>query len=246
MQPVADAGAGMSAAHTDDDESLQPPRHVVSDSFADEVFASAGLNENMTAIQKAQAVGQAAIQVSHDKRNRVQRPDAAHVVEDRQTQWIQPQPSAGVVSRGRAWSEVNVKLSDHLPRMTADGSTHLPVNQFCEHCRESELCKTHAPLVSKDTVDLIPKHLNAMKAAGYCLVECGGNGDCFYHSMLFLARIYNQGLYHAWCDHDHFRKQSCDNLLVTCYITMLCLLNFLSILKTYPGSQQFACIVFRQ
>ena len=243
-QPVADAGAGIpdaSGAHADNDEP-----HVVSDSFSEAVFAAAGLHDGMTPIQKAQAVGQAAIQVSHAKRKRVQLPGAAQVVEDGQTQWIQPQPSAGVVSRGRAWLEVNVKLSDRLPRMTAEGLTHFPVNQYCEDCRESELCKTHAPLVSNDNVDFIHKHLNAMKAAGYCLVECGGNGDCFYHSMLFLARIYNQRLYHAWRDHDQFRKQTCDNLLVTCYITMLCLLNFLSILKTYPGSQQFAFIGVRR
>jgi hypothetical protein len=252
MQPVANAGAGIPAtpgAHTDDDESLQVRRHVVSDSFAEAVFASASLNENMTAIQKAQAVGQAAIQVSHGRRKNSkngQIAGAAQGVEDMRTQWIQPQPSLGVVflSRGRAWSEVNVKPSDRLPRMTAEGMTHLPVNQFCEDCREMELCITHARLVSNDNVDFIPKHIHAMKAAGYCLVECGGNGDCFYHSMLFLARIYNQELYHAWHDHDQFRKRTCDNLLVTYHITMLCLLNFL--LKTYPGSQQFACIGVRR
>ena len=81
---------------------------------------------------------------------------------------------------------------------------------------------------------------NAMKAAGYCLVECGGGGDCFYHSMLFLARIYNQELYNAWHDHDKFRKQTCDNLLVTCYITMFCLLMLLSILTMYAEGRQFA------
>jgi hypothetical protein len=119
-------------------------------------------------------------------------------------------------SRGRAWREVNLKPADRLPFMTTDGMEHFRVNQFCEDCTEWVLCPTHAPLESRQHADdaLMIKHMNAMKAAGYCLVECGGGGDCFYHSMLFLAKMYNADLYQAWHDHDQLRKTTCDNLLV--------------------------------
>jgi hypothetical protein len=102
--------------------------------------------------------------------------------------------------------------------MTADGMTHFRVNQFCELCREWQLCKTHEAMASNDDTDLTPSHFSAMKATGHCLVECGGGGDCFYHSMLFLAKLYRNDLYIAWGDHDKFRKQSCDKLLVIYYL----------------------------
>ncbi len=159
--------------------------------------------------------------------------------------WTRVRPEVVFRLRGPAWSLVNMKPADRLPFMDVQGMSHLRVNQFCEVCKESELCSTHAALASNDNVDFVPKHIDAMKAAGYCMVECGGAGDCFYYSMLFLASIYNVELYHAWHDHKNLRKKTCDNLLVTCYI-MLCLLMFLSILKLYPGSQQFASSASRE
>ena len=114
-----------------------------------------------------------------------------------------------------------MKPADQLPFMTEDGLTHFRVNQFCEACTNWCLCSTHAALVNVKNVDFIPKHLDAMKAAGYCMVECGGGGDCFYHSMLFLAKLFCTDLYQAWHDHDQFRKQTCDNLLVLLLFIML-------------------------
>jgi hypothetical protein len=162
-------------------------------------------------------------------------------------------PSASsLLSRGHAWSHVNLRQADRLPFMYPDRrydssiEGQFKVNQYCDECTDSTLCSTHQAMASNDDVDLMPKHCTAMKAAGYCLVECGGNGDCFYHSMLFLARIYDRELYNAWHDHDRFRKQTCDKLLVTlvtCYITMFCLLMFLSILTMCPDyrCRHFAC-----
>jgi hypothetical protein len=62
-------------------------------------------------------------------------------------------------------------------------------------------------------VDLTELHMRAMKESGYCLVECGGGGDCFYHSMLFLARLHNmEVLVDQWKDHSTFRTSTCEKL----------------------------------
>jgi hypothetical protein len=125
------------------------------------------------------------------------------------------------LSRGDAWSGVQIQPADRLPFMTAEGMSDFKVNQFCEDCKESQLCKTHEAMASNALGQdhLTYLHVSAMKAAGYCMVECGGDGDCFYHSMLFLAQLHRRDLYNAWGgNHDSFRKQSCDKLLVRCYV----------------------------
>ncbi len=151
-----------------------------------------------------------------------------------QEDWARPRPDVTFDRRGPAWSLVNVKPADRLPLM--DGS-NFRVNQFCEVCREWQLCPEHAALASNDNVDFVAKHVEAMKSAGYVMVECGGQGDCFYHSMLFLASIYDQELHSAWHDHDTFRKKTCANLLV-----MVCFLMFLSILILYVSRFPTICL----
>lgn len=51
-----------------------------------------------------------------------------------------------------------------------------------------------------------------MQAAGYCLVECGGYGDCFYHSMLFIARLFRPSLAAKWKDPKNFRNLTCQTI----------------------------------
>jgi hypothetical protein len=157
-----------------------------------------------------------------------------------QTGWTHASPEIVFHSRGPAWREVNVKPADRLPMMAEDGMTHFRVNQFCEDCGDWDLCSVHAALVSNENVDFLPKHFNAMKAAGYCMVECGGEGDCFYHSMLFLAKLHDANLFETWHDHDQFRKKTCDNLLVFHYLYMYYVVMILSILKMFPGYRRFA------
>ncbi len=172
---------------------------AITDSIRDEVYNIAPNNHNLplaaNIVQQAEAL--------------------MSVLQRRQEVWTRVPPEVVLRLRGPAWSLVNMKPADRLPFMNTEGMSQFRVNQFCEDCREWELCSTHAALASNDNVDFLPKHVEAMKAAGYCMVECGGAGDCFYHCMLFLASIYNEELYHAWLDHDNLRKKTCDNLLVT-------------------------------
>jgi hypothetical protein len=151
--------------------------------------------------------------------------------------WTRFPPEDPFRFRGPAWSLVNVKPADRLPFMEAEGYYTFRVNQFCKNCTEWRLCSAHEALASNDNVDYVAKHVEAMKSAGYVMVECGGQGDCFYHSMLFLASIYNQELYSEWHDHDTFRKKTCANLLV-----VLCFLMFLTTLILYVSSFPTICL----
>lgn len=197
---------------------------AITDSVREEAALMAPNNPNLPPRKNAQAQGLAVLNILTARQSAGKRPAARKRPADDRTSWTKPRPSPGIVfhSRGPAWREVNVKPADRLPPMTAEGMTHFRVNQFCELCTEWDLCSTHAALVSNDNVDFISKHFNAIKAVGYCLVECGGDGDCFYHSMLFLAKLYDAELYQAWHDHDQFRKNTCDNLLVFHYFYLLC------------------------
>ena len=159
------------------------------------------------------------------------------VLHRRQEVWTRIPPEDPFRLRGPAWSLVNVKPADRLPFMETDEMSHFRVNQFCEDCTEWRLCSAHEALASNDNVDFIAKHVEAMKSAGYVMVECGGEGDCFYHSMLFLASIYDQELYSEWHDHDTFRKKTCANLLV-----MLCFLMFLTTLTLYVSRFPTICL----
>ena len=53
-----------------------------------------------------------------------------------------------------------------------------------------------------------------MSAANRFLVECGGDGNCFYHSVLGLAMLFLPALYHEWGhgNVDVLRKKVCEYL----------------------------------
>jgi hypothetical protein len=128
--------------------------------------------------------------------------------------WTRLPQEMSWLSRGHSWQMVHIRPADRLPLMFPGTDSNLRVNQFCEDCREWKLCGGHEQMVSTTPFDFTELHMRAMDRAGYCLVESGGGGDCFYHSMLFLARMYNQALFKKWCNHEHFRKITCDHLLV--------------------------------
>jgi hypothetical protein len=158
--------------------------------------------------------------------------------------WSKPPASSNFLgfSRAHAWSSVIMTEADRLPYMQAEGMSHLKVNQFCEDCTVMQLCATHEPMARNDNVDLNPAHQAAIVAAGYCMIECGGEGDCFYHSMLFLAKLFRKDLFDKWVNHRQLREQSCQNLSVRCYHYVM----YLSVLKLYPGSQQFSFYMLRR
>ena len=128
--------------------------------------------------------------------------------------WTRLPQEMSWLSRGHSWQMVHIRPADRLPLMFPGTDSNLRVNQFCEDCREWKLCGGHEQMLSTTPFDFTELHMRAMDRAGYCLVESGGGGDCFYHSMLFLARMYNQALFKKWCNHEHFRKITCDHLLV--------------------------------
>jgi hypothetical protein len=211
--------------HHNGDTPISPHTSAITDSVLDEMHALAP--NDPTLLLGANLVRQAAALTDILIERR------AHAAESR---WTKPPASSDIVflPRGLAWLDVCVKPADLLPRMTADGMTHLRVNQFCDLCREWQLCKTHEAMASHDNADLTPSHFSAMKATGYCLVECSGAGDCFYHSMMFLAKLHRNDLYIAWGDHDKFRKQSCDNLLVAYYHDVVYVLEYTYIVSRFP------------
>jgi hypothetical protein len=131
--------------------------------------------------------------------------------------------------RGDAWRSVVVTLEDQLPCI--DGMTHFKVNQFCELCTHETLCSTHDGMRGIENVDLTQKHLRAIKDAGCCLVECGGDGDCFYHSMLFIAQLFVPDLYNIWQTHHQFREKVCDNLLKSENLPTIGTMPFLDFVK---------------
>ena len=123
--------------------------------------------------------------------------------------WRQVPINDAWINRSDAWARVEIKQVDRLPRMPG---TQFPVNQYCEDCEDDNLCQEHGKLMTKD-VDFTQLHMQAMNASGYCLVECGGGGDCFYHSMMFLARLHDcSELVTKWKDHASFRKTTCKQL----------------------------------
>ena len=123
--------------------------------------------------------------------------------------WERVPCQVGCIPRAVAWARVVIKPAERLPRASG---TNLPINHDCVDCRGEELCEKHNPMMTQD-VDFTELHMKAMKASGYCLVECGGGGDCFYHSMLFLARLHDiERLVTQWKDHSTFRTITCDNL----------------------------------
>jgi hypothetical protein len=140
-------------------------------------------------------------------------------------------PVSSPFSRGDAWSSVVITPADYLPFHTGSNMAHFKVNQFCESCTHETLCTTHEAMRNSENVDLTRKHMAAITAAGYCLVECGGNGDCFYHSMLFIAQLFVPELYNQWQTHQRFRETVCKNLLMPEHQPTVSTMTFLDYLK---------------
>ena len=103
--------------------------------------------------------------------------------------------------------------SDMLPYMTDAGMEHLKVNHSCKTCTDRRLCASHENMVVL-VADHTIRHMACMSAANRFLVECGGDGDCFYHSVLGLAKLFLPALYHEWGDGnvDVLRKKVCESL----------------------------------
>jgi hypothetical protein len=175
--------------------------HHVSDSLMDEVHNAAPFDSSKSPQENAARLGAAAIDVLFNRQVARQ-------------PWIRLPHNAQVLSRGEAWQQVQVKASDFLPYHSDPGMACFKINQCCEDCREWKLCARHEAMASKEFIDLTPAHYAAMKAAGYCLVECGGDGDCFYHCMMFLAQLFRPNVYKKWGNHKQLRMATCNSLMV--------------------------------
>lgn len=175
--------------------------HQVPDSFRQEVFRQAPIGEHQTALQRVQALAATAVNISVTRAQKMR--DAAWMTMPLNDEWLE---------RGNAWGRVVMSEADYLP----PHSTHpqFKVNHFCETCAEdtSKLCQEHAKLKDAGNVNLTYKHFAAVRASGHCLVECGGNGDCFYHSMLFIAKLFRPDLFEQWQTHAKFRVLVCEEL----------------------------------
>jgi hypothetical protein len=140
---------------------------------------------------------------------------AAAAAAKRNATWRNPGtlnlPQDGWRTIGDAWNSVKAMPSDFLPNFP---DSHFKINQYCEECKDSKLCPTHEPMVCRTSVDLTARHFAAMKLSGHCMIECGGGGDCFYHSMMFLAKLFRQDLDRTWGSHAKLRALTCEKLKV--------------------------------
>jgi hypothetical protein len=181
----------------------QPPViQSISDSLMDNIHDAAPFDASLTPMQNAVRLGNAATDALLARKGAAQK-------------WEKIQHNDEWLTKCDAWSSVECMPSDFLPNFTEENLCGFKVNQFCEECRALRLCPTHQRMTSKANVDLTAKHMAAIKASGCVLVECGGDGDCFYHSMMFLARRFRQDLYHRWGSHSKMRQDACQNLLVS-------------------------------
>jgi hypothetical protein len=112
-----------------------------------------------------------------------------------------------------AFPVLNGIASDVLPYMTDAGMEHLKVNHSCKTCTDRRLCASHEKM-RVPVADHTIRHMACMSAANRFLVECGGDGNCFYHSVLGLAMLFLPALYHEWGDGnvDVLRKKVCKSL----------------------------------
>jgi hypothetical protein len=207
---VTDAQVGDVVPHApasdpeESDSSRKQPRnlHNISDSMLDEIYCLAPHDERLTPADNALRVGMAATSVALDRRSKAKK------------RWVGTPVNASWTSLSDAWRSVISKPSDFLPNHTEPHLCHLKINQFCEDCTESQLCATHDSMKRLTELDLTERHFAAMKQSGHCMVECGGSGDCFYHSMLFLAKLFRPDLFHAWGSHSKLRADTCEKLNV--------------------------------
>ena len=184
--------------HMDDTGIPGPPSRVPSDSFEQAVYDAAELGTHMTPIEKAHAIGMAAVGVHHDRGSRKKQATA---------DWVNFEMEI------REVPQVIVDDSIFLPFMTAKNMEHLRVNQFCEQCSTQRLCDTHQSMVPKKKVaDFTPLHMDALRKSGRALVECGGAGDCFYHSVLWLMQLFEPKKASRYVDHVELRAATTSHL----------------------------------
>ena len=110
---------------------------------------------------------------------------------------------------------IALEASDLLPYQTAVGCLHLKTNHGCTACTSEQLCRKHQPPAKKPgqpgaLTDLTRKHDAALWESGRIFVECGVDGDCFYHSVLFLAELFEPDLHAQWRTHKELRVKVCE------------------------------------
>ena len=173
-----------------------------------DIHNTAPYNSTLTPIQNAVRLGLAATDALLARtltRNRK---------ENTKKRWVTFEHDDTCLTKADAWRVVECMESDYLPNFTEKHLLDFKVNQFCDACQGNTLCATHKVMKCNDLVDLTQKHFSAVKVSGHCIVECGGEGDCFYHSMMFLAQMFRQDLYKQWGSHDKLRRDTCEKLLV--------------------------------
>ena len=102
-----------------------------------------------------------------------------------------------------------------LPFMTAENMTGFKVNQFCERCNDLLLCDVHNAMIpsgASNVTDRTVRHMASMKATDRFFMECGGEGDCFYHSVMGIAKLFLPALAQRWGSHVKLRKTVCQFL----------------------------------
>lgn len=194
----------------------------ITDSMMDEIHTAAPQDSQLTPAQNAQRLGIAATSVLLGRRTG-----------KNAKRWVTIPAQDSWQTTGEAWSSVIAKPSDFLPNCTEAHLCHFKINQMCEHCTESALCSTHEAMKCTTELDLTEKHFAAMKRSGHCMVECGGEGDCFYHSMMFLAKLFRPDLYEKWGSHAKFRADTCEKLLVRSHFTVLNMCEYTQIVHRH-------------
>ena len=106
--------------------------------------------------------------------------------------------------------------SEDLPYFQEAHLRQFRINHFCENCSTASpnLCPEHLTMVPTLGAgsDYTAIHMLAMKEANFALVECGGDGDCFYHSVVFLASLFQQSLFETWQNPKTCRTLVCEHV----------------------------------
>ena len=106
---------------------------------------------------------------------------------------------------------IAIPASFYLPWSATKGQEQFKVNQYCEDCTNSSLCSVHEAMVpTKKNGDFTHLHMTALRQSGRAVVECGGKGDCFYHSALWLMK--HVGAIEMDMDHKQLRVDTVNYL----------------------------------
>ena len=179
-----------------------PPPPVISDSLA-----AAVLQPGLPAIPDRDDDSPAALQQRLARAAAMGRRALNHRGSQLSQQW---QVVAGC--REQNFPVLQDVASDLLPFMTDAGMTAFKVNHFCEDCNDMLLCPVHDSMIPRgvsNVLDLTVRHMASIKAADRFLMECGGDGDCFYHSIMAIANLFLPELYREWGDAKTLRQKVC-------------------------------------